>query len=67
MFEGWSEARIRAYNLIETKPNSYYYRFNEPGEKQRNGAWSEVFRIYWNLFCLIIYFVGRKNFIFQPA
>ena len=43
MFEGWSEARIRAYNLIETKPNSYYYRFNEPGEKQRNGAWSEVF------------------------
>ena len=25
IFEGWSNARIRAYQQIETKPNSYYY------------------------------------------
>ena len=40
--EGWSLARIRAYKMIDTKPNAYYYRFNAPGEKQRNGPFSEV-------------------------
>ncbi|KAI8098213.1 uncharacterized protein B0P05DRAFT_460434 [Gilbertella persicaria] len=40
-FEGWSEARIRAYQMIEQNPNSYYYRFNAPGEIQRRGQWSE--------------------------
>lgn len=40
MFEGWSGARIRAYKMIDTKPNSYYYRFNAPQEKQRNGVWT---------------------------
>eukprot|EP00842_Homolaphlyctis_polyrhiza_P002451 jgi/Hompol1/3206/HPOL_006405-RA len=30
VFEGWSEARIRSYKQIHTKPNSYYYRFNAP-------------------------------------
>ncbi|KAJ3161465.1 hypothetical protein HDU86_007247 [Geranomyces michiganensis] len=40
-FEGWSDARVRAYQQIKTKPNSYYYRFNAPGEKQRNGAWTQ--------------------------
>ena len=39
-FEGWSEARIRSYQQIDAKPNSYYYRFNAPGEKQRNGPWT---------------------------
>ncbi|ORX57097.1 hypothetical protein BCR36DRAFT_395252 [Piromyces finnis] len=39
-FEGWSEARIKAYKMIEANPNTYYYRFNAPGEKQRNGAWT---------------------------
>ena len=39
-FEGWSEARISAYNQIETNPNAYYYRFNAPGQKQRMGAFS---------------------------
>lgn len=38
-FEGWSEARIRAYQMIEQNPNSYYYRFNAPGEIQRKGQW----------------------------
>ena len=41
IFEGWSDARVRAYQQIETKPNSYYYRFNAPGEKQRNGPWTQ--------------------------
>ena len=36
-FEGWSEARIKAYKAIETKPNTYYYRFNAPGEEQKKG------------------------------
>ncbi|CAO3601179.1 unnamed protein product [Absidia cylindrospora] len=38
-FEGWSAARIRAYNLIDQNPNSYYYRFNAPGEVQQKGQW----------------------------
>jgi hypothetical protein len=42
VFEGWSEARIKAYAQIHTKPNSYYYRFNAPGEKQGSGAWKKA-------------------------
>ena len=38
--EGWSEARIRAYQSMENKPNTYFYRFNAPGETQKNGPWS---------------------------
>lgn len=38
--EGWSSARIRAYQMINDNPNTYYYRFNAPGEAQRNGPWS---------------------------
>ncbi|KAJ3326283.1 palmitoyltransferase akr1 [Boothiomyces sp. JEL0866] len=41
IYEGWSEARIKAYQQIHTKPNTYYYRFNAPGEKQGSGAWSK--------------------------
>lgn len=41
-FEGWSQARIRAYQMIEQNPNSYYYRFNAPGEVQRKGQWTDV-------------------------
>jgi hypothetical protein len=40
--EGWSEARIRAYKLIQQNPNAYYYRFNAPGEQQRNGRFTPV-------------------------
>ncbi|KAF9581085.1 hypothetical protein BGW38_002026 [Lunasporangiospora selenospora] len=40
-FEGWSEARIKAYAAIDKKPNTYYYRFNAPGEVQRKGAWTK--------------------------
>ncbi|KAL9541823.1 hypothetical protein PS6_010123 [Mucor atramentarius] len=40
-FEGWSEARIRSFKMIEKNPNSYYYRFNEPGQEQRRGPWTE--------------------------
>jgi hypothetical protein len=38
--QGWSEARIRAFKMLNQNPNTYYYRFNHPGETQRNGAWS---------------------------
>ena len=37
---GWSEARIKAFRNREKNPNQYYYRFNDPGEKQATGAWS---------------------------
>lgn len=39
--EGWSDARIRAYQSLKTNPNTYFYRFNAPGETQRNGVWSK--------------------------
>ncbi|ORX81632.1 hypothetical protein K493DRAFT_308021 [Basidiobolus meristosporus CBS 931.73] len=38
--KGWSEARIKAYKMIDKNPNAYYYRFNAPGEEQRTGQWS---------------------------
>ncbi|ORX61804.1 hypothetical protein DM01DRAFT_1342734 [Hesseltinella vesiculosa] len=41
-FQGWSEARLRAYRMIDTNPNSYYYRFNAPGEEQAKGPWTEL-------------------------
>ena len=47
---GWSDARIKAYDILERQlsrfkgraenPNLYYYRFNDPGEKQETGKWS---------------------------
>jgi hypothetical protein len=40
-FEGWSQARIRAYQMIDQNPNSYYYRFNAPNEEQKKGQWTE--------------------------
>lgn len=40
-YEGWSQARIRAFQMINENPNSYYYRFNAPGEEQRKGAWTQ--------------------------
>jgi hypothetical protein len=42
--EGWSAARVRAWNLRHENPNAYYYRFNQPGEEQRNGKWTELER-----------------------
>jgi hypothetical protein len=42
--EGWSSARIRAWNVRHENPNAYYYRFNHPGEVQRNGKWTQAER-----------------------
>lgn len=39
--EGWSEARIRAYQGMKKSPNAYFYRFNAPGETQKNGPWTK--------------------------
>merc|ERR1712154_613449 len=36
-FEGWSAARVQAWKNKEVNPNAYYYRFNDPGEAQKNG------------------------------
>merc|ERR1712228_434398 len=36
-FEGWSEARVHAWKNKDVNPNAYYYRFNAPGEAQKNG------------------------------
>uniref|UniRef100_A0A7S3DCH0 Myb-like domain-containing protein n=1 Tax=Palpitomonas bilix TaxID=652834 RepID=A0A7S3DCH0_9EUKA len=38
--DDWSEARKKAFDQIDENPNSYYYRFNKPGEKQRTGGWT---------------------------
>lgn len=43
-FDGWSPARIRAWQSREVNPNAYYYRFNAPGEQQMNGAWNPTER-----------------------
>lgn len=40
-FDGWSAARIKAYQAIDTTPNTYHYRFNAPGEEQKKGVWDE--------------------------
>lgn len=37
----WSSARKRAWKTIKTNPNSYYYRFNAPGEVQAGGVWNK--------------------------
>eukprot|EP01134_Creolimax_fragrantissima_P007819 CFRG7819T1 len=37
----WSPARRQAYKMIDENPNAYYYRFNAPNEKQRNGGWDD--------------------------
>jgi hypothetical protein len=37
----WSEARKLAYAKIKTNPNTYYYRFNAPGEAQKNGPFTK--------------------------
>jgi hypothetical protein len=37
----WSDARKIAFSKIHTNPNTYYFRFNAPGEKQKNGPFTE--------------------------
>jgi len=39
--ENWSAARVRAYEALESNPNTYYYRFNTEGQKCKKGAFSE--------------------------
>eukprot|EP00698_Gefionella_okellyi_P008930 TRINITY_DN2239_c0_g1_i1.p1 TRINITY_DN2239_c0_g1~~TRINITY_DN2239_c0_g1_i1.p1 ORF type:complete len:285 (+),score=30.03 TRINITY_DN2239_c0_g1_i1:475-1329(+) len=39
-FDGWSDARMKAWRQKDKHPNAYYYRFNDPNEAQKNGAWS---------------------------
>ena len=33
---------MKAFKEIDENPNAYYYRFNAPGEAQRNGQWSKA-------------------------
>lgn len=39
--QGWSKARMDAWKSKDTNPNTYYYRFNDPGEEQKHGKWSD--------------------------
>jgi len=39
--EGWSEARKKAWTNRRTAPNAYFYRFNVPGQPQKNGKWTK--------------------------
>jgi hypothetical protein len=72
-FDGWSDARKRAFKSMNENPNAYYYRFNAPGEEQKNGHWSpdeeklffEVAKQYpvntkWGLFS--IHIPGRVGY-----
>lgn len=36
----WSNAQIGAYDMRETNPNMYFYRFNKEGQVQKRGPWS---------------------------
>merc|ERR1712129_290804 len=40
-FEGWSDARIKAFKNRKKSPNGYFYRFNVPGQPQKNGDWTK--------------------------
>jgi PAB1-binding protein PBP1 len=44
---GWSEARIKAFAKRKTPEgqNAFYYRFNPPGEQQKNGKWEDEEKI----------------------
>jgi len=44
-FSEWSEARRRAWQIKDKNANAYYYRFNDPGEPQRNGKWTKEERL----------------------
>ncbi|ORY44360.1 hypothetical protein BCR33DRAFT_716914 [Rhizoclosmatium globosum] len=46
IFAGWSKARVDAYKSIDACPNRYYYRFNKPGEMQRNGIWTDEKKLF---------------------
>jgi len=37
----WSTAKKHAFKLIESNPNSYFYRFNKPDEEAKRGEWSD--------------------------
>lgn len=38
----WSEARKKAWKNRKTSQNAYFYRFNVPGQPQKNGKWSKA-------------------------
>eukprot|EP01083_Nonionella_stella_P222939 795063_1 len=38
--EGWSAARIKAWKNRHKQSNAYFYRFNVPGQPQKNGKWT---------------------------
>jgi hypothetical protein len=61
----WSEARIKAYKLIDSNPNSYYYRFNAPGEQQKYGAWNTVLYLNRMLLFLFFYFQEERALFFK--
>lgn len=68
-FEGWSQARIRAYQMINENPNSYYYRFNAPGEVQRRGQWTEVTKPLTRKHRIKYsdYHIGRAKIVFRKT
>eukprot|EP01083_Nonionella_stella_P026183 72054_1 len=71
--DGWSAARVKAWKNRDKHSNAYFYRFNAPGEAQKNGKWSmdehHVFmeRVFefgvndqWGMFSQVI--VGRVGY-----
>lgn len=39
---GWSDARKKAWKNRKTSQNAYFYRFNVPGQPQKNGKWTKA-------------------------
>jgi len=37
----WSDARKKAWKNRKTAQNAYFYRFNVPGQPQKNGKWTK--------------------------
>jgi len=41
-WQSWSDARRSSYLRADSYPNAYYYRHLPPGEKQKNGGWTNA-------------------------
>lgn len=40
-FDTWTECKKQAWQHLDDNPNTFFYRHVLPGEKKKNGAWSE--------------------------
>ncbi|OHT13840.1 hypothetical protein TRFO_43238 [Tritrichomonas foetus] len=41
-FESWAECKKQAWHQLDVNPNGFFYRHLLPGEKKKNGPWTET-------------------------